>query len=175
VPQPQETLPTSEAASYGPTLYPLSRVPVLAAKEDPSFPSARVFGEIRTAATLGNEERPLWFMLSDASKDSDLAKGKMRYFETLCIQFDALTARLQRAQRHPAMKNRGDEHVEALVENIRQIQRQIKDEQDPVLCDMICQSLSAPLVKLAEAVSSLEENVLRENFEAARWQHTWVS
>jgi hypothetical protein len=127
-----------------------------------------VLGEIRTAAKLGNEERPLWFVLPDASKDGDLHHQKKRYFETVCAQFDALTERLQRAQGHPAMKNGQDEDVESLVENIRKTQRQINDEQDPVLCDMLCQSLSAPLVKLAEAVSRKEENVLRENFEASK-------
>jgi hypothetical protein len=161
---PRETPSSSETASKQTTLYSLARVPVLAPKENPIFPTAQVLDTILKATKATNAERPTWTVIPDTSKDGDLYTRKKRLFETLCAQFESLAERLQTAQSHLLVKHGRNGMLDKWTEEVRKMQKQIRGEDDPLLLDMQCQNLSSFLLEVAKAVSSLEEDVMRDNF-----------
>jgi hypothetical protein len=161
----RETPSSSETASKQTTLYSLARVPVLAPKANPILPRAQVLDTILKATKATNAERPTWSVIPDTSKDGDLYTRKKRLFETLCTQFESLAERFQTAQSHLLVKHGRNEKLNKWTEVVRKMQKQISAEDDPLLLDMQCQTLSSYLLEVAKAVSSLEEDVMRDNFD----------
>jgi hypothetical protein len=145
-------------------LYPLARVPVLAAKADPVFPQAQALDAIMKAASA---TRPAWSVIPDLSKDGDPCSRKLRYFETLCTQFESLLKRYNTAQAYFSIDDQGsNDTAKTWTEEVGKMQDQVYNEGDQLLLDLQCQTLSKYLLGVAKTVSALEEDVMRDNFEA---------
>jgi hypothetical protein len=168
-PQYQRTPSGSESAARQPTLYSIKNAPVFNFKVDLNPANAQLIdGILEETKFAKSGERLIWCEIpegKDTSKEADPSRKK-QLFERLCNQYESLVERHHRAKMHLLIERTPDQQVKKWTDKVRYIQRQIVGVDDYVLLDMQYERLKTVLLEVAQTVSRLEEDVLRENYNA---------